>query len=174
MIKFGTGGWRAIIGDDFIRANIVKVATGIAKLAKENGKTDKPICIGYDRRFLSDKAAQWVAEVLCGNGISVWMMKRSCPTPLVMFTCKNKDLHYGVEITASHNPSEYNGIKIFIQDGRDADVATTERLEALINETVDSEIVALDFNAAEAKGMVEYPKSLFNDFICFNFSFSFF
>lgn len=165
MIKFGTGGWRAIIGDDFVRENIIKVATGIAKLAKENGKTDKPICIGYDRRFLSAEAARWVAEVLCGNGIKVWFMKRSSPTPLVMFTGKKNNLHYGVEITASHNPSAYNGIKIFIHDGRDADVATTERLEQLINATTADEIATLDFDEAIATGMVEFPKDLFNDFI---------
>ena len=50
MIQFGTGGWRAIIGDDFVRENIVRVATGIAKLAKENNKTDQPIPIGYGAR----------------------------------------------------------------------------------------------------------------------------
>ena len=165
MIQFGTGGWRAIIGDDFIRANIVKVATGIAKLARENNKTDKPICIGYDRRFLSEQAAKWVAEVLCANGIKVWFMKRSSPTPLVMFTGKHNALHYGVEITASHNPAAYNGIKIFIHDGRDADVATTERLEELINATSDEEVVTLGFDDAVASGMIEFPKFLFNDFI---------
>ncbi|MBQ3064586.1 MAG: phosphoglucomutase/phosphomannomutase family protein [Clostridia bacterium] len=165
MIQFGTGGWRAIIGDDFIRENIVKVATGLAKLAGEEGKTDKPIPIGYDRRFLSDKAAKWVAEVLAANGIKVWFMKRSAPTPLVMFTGKHNNLHYGVEITASHNPAEYNGIKIFIHDGRDADVATTARLEALINATGNDEIKAMPFDKAVTAGMIEFPDFLFNDFI---------
>ena len=56
MIRFGTGGWRAIIGDDFTRENVQLVATGILKYAKETGKTDKPIIIGYDRRFLSESA----------------------------------------------------------------------------------------------------------------------
>ena len=165
MIQFGTGGWRAIIGDDFIRDNIVKVATGIAKLAKESGKTDKPIPIGYDRRFLSDKAAKWVAEVLAANCIKVWFMKRSAPTPLIMFTGKHNDLHYGVEITASHNPAEYNGIKVFIHEGRDADVETTERLETLINATSAEEIKAMPFDEAVAAGMIEFPNFLFNDFI---------
>ena len=54
MIKFGTGGWRAIIGDDFTRENVQLVANGILEYAKETNKTDKPIIIGYDRRFLSD------------------------------------------------------------------------------------------------------------------------
>ena len=62
MIRFGTGGWRAVIGDDFIKSNIQKVAAGICRLAKAEGKTDKPVYIGYDRRFLSDTASRWVAR----------------------------------------------------------------------------------------------------------------
>lgn len=94
MIKFGTGGWRAVIGDDFICTNIRKVAAGILKLAEEQGKTDKPVVIGYDRRFLSDSAAKWVAEVLAAGGMTVWFLNRSAPTPLVMHTVKNKELYF--------------------------------------------------------------------------------
>ena len=54
MLKFGTGGWRAIIGEDFICENIRRVAAGIVKLAQEEGKMDRPVIIGYDRRFLSE------------------------------------------------------------------------------------------------------------------------
>ena len=119
-IKFGTGGWRAIIGDDFISSNIRKVAKGIWLYMKEQGKVDKPVIIGYDRRFLSETAAKWVAEVLSHNGITVWFMERSAPTPLVMHTVKDKKLDFGIEITASHNPSAYNGIKLIVEEGRDA------------------------------------------------------
>ena len=81
MIRFGTGGWRAVIGDDFIKSNIQKVAQGVCLLAREEGKTDKPIYIGYDRRFLSDTSARWIAEVLCANGLRVLYVGRSTPTP---------------------------------------------------------------------------------------------
>ena len=101
MIKFGTGGWRAIIGEDFICDNIRKVAMGVSALAKEQEKTEKPIIVGYDRRFLSENAARWVAEVLAGAGFKVWFLRRSAPTPLIMHTVKDKALHYGIEITAS-------------------------------------------------------------------------
>ena len=110
MIKFGTGGWRAVIGEDFICDNIRLVASGIVALAKESGKADKPIIIGYDRRFLSENAAKWVAEVLAEAGMEVWFLHRSAPTPYVMHTVKDQNLHFGIEITASHNPSNYNGI----------------------------------------------------------------
>ena len=112
-IKFGTGGWRAVIGDDFVSENIRKVAKGIVLLAKEQNKFSKPVIIGYDRRFLSETAAKWVAETLAEGGIKVWFMNRSAPTPLVMHTVKDKNLHFGIEVTASHNPPNYNGIKLF-------------------------------------------------------------
>ena len=83
-IRFGTGGWRAIIGDDFIKENIQRVAQAICNMAYREGKADKPIVIGHDRRFLSDSAAEWVAEVFCANGIAVQYISRSTPTPLVM------------------------------------------------------------------------------------------
>ena len=104
-IHFGTGGWRAVIGDDFIRENIRRVACGVLKLMKLENKKDKPVVIGYDRRFLSEQAAKWVAELFAADGIKVWFIGRSSPTPLVMHTVKDKELHYGIEITASHNPS---------------------------------------------------------------------
>ena len=71
MIKFGTGGWRAIIGEDFICENIRRVAAGIVELAREQGKIEKPVIVGYDRRFLSENAARWVAEILTGGGLEV-------------------------------------------------------------------------------------------------------
>ena len=112
-IEFGTGGWRAIIGKDFICENIRRVAKGIYLLMAEQNRADKPVIIGYDRRFLSETAAKWVAEVLTKNGITVWLMERSAPTPLIMHTVKSNDLWFGIEITASHNPATYNGIKLF-------------------------------------------------------------
>ena len=133
MIRFGTGGWRAIIGDDFIKSNIQKVAQAICNMAKDEQKADKPIVVGYDRRFLSKDAAKWVAEIITGNGIQVIFMERSVPTPLTMFIVQSYQLHYGVEITASHNPSAYNGIKLIVEEGRDAPVETTKRLENIID-----------------------------------------
>ena len=164
MIAFGTGGWRAIIGEDFIRQNIQKVAWGIAQMAKKQGKTDKPIAIGYDRRFLSREAAEWVSEVLVANDLSVIFVNRSAPTPLIMHTVMKQGLHFGVEITASHNPSCYNGIKLIVEEGRDANVETTTELEALIAEAGE-EIAIVPFAAALESGAVTYIKNPFNNFI---------
>ena len=144
MIKFGTRGWRAVIGDDFIKDNIRKVAAGVVALAKEDNKTNKPIIIGYDRRFLSISAAKWVAEVLSAGGIDVLFMNRSAPTPLVMHTVKDRNLYFGIEITASHNPSTYNGIKLFIDEGRDAPLEVTERLEKIIEGIDEVNFISFD------------------------------
>lgn len=108
-IKFGTGGWRAVIGEDFTRQNVRLVGAGLAQLAKKAHKDQMPIVIGYDRRFLSERAARWMAEVLAQAGIPVLFLHRSAPTPLIDFTVMSRHLFYGVEITASHNPAEYNG-----------------------------------------------------------------
>ena len=163
MIQFGTGGWRAIIGEEFVAENIRKVAWGILALAKKENKTDTPVIIGYDRRFLSAEAAKWVAEVLAKGGLTVWFLNRSAPTPFVMHTVKDKELHYGIEITASHNPSEYNGIKLIVDEGRDAPVETTSLLESLIAEAKDVEYTA--FDEAVKEGKIVFLKNPFNKFI---------
>ena len=167
MIKFGTGGWRAIIGSDFIEKNVCLVTEGICALMKEEGKTDKPVVIGYDHRFLSDVAAVWMAEVFAANGVTVWLMNRSAPTPLIMHTVKRKELYYGVEITASHNPSDYNGIKLIVEEGRDAPLETTARLEELIAEIEGKNRPSDRIPLARAveQGLTIYLKNPFNDFI---------
>ena len=162
-ILFGTGGWRAIIGEDFVCENVRRVAKGISLLIQEENKTEKPVIIGYDRRFLSENAAKWVAEVLTRDGINVLFMERSVPTPLVMHTVKDKCLDFGIEITASHNPSNYNGIKLIIEEGRDAPLEITNHLEELIATTSDVEFTQFD-NAVE-KGLVTYIKNPFNKFL---------
>ncbi len=167
MIRFGTGGWRAVIGSDFIEKNICLVAEGICALMKEEGKTDKPVMVGYDHRFLSDVAARWLAEVLAAEGMTVWFMNRSAPTPLVMHTVLREGLYYGLEITASHNPSSYNGIKLIVEEGRDAPPETTARLEQLIAEIEARGLPSprMAFDDAVAAGRVIYRKNPFNGFI---------
>ena len=165
MIRFGTGGWRAVIGDDFIRSNIQKVAQGICALIKEAGAEQLPVVIGYDRRFLSQQAMKWVAEVFAGNGLKIEVMNRSTPTPLIMYIVKSRNLAFGIEITASHNPSEYNGIKLIVKEGRDAPVETTEHLEGLIASLDESAVLVCPFDEAVESGHIQYLKTPFNDYM---------
>ena len=164
MIQFGTGGWRARIGEDFYIGNIRKIAAGLAYMIHEDALEDQPVMIGYDRRFLSREAAQWVAEVLTASGIHVLFMQRSAPTPLVMFQVKERKLHYGVEITASHNPANYNGFKLIVEEGRDAPVEVTDRLEQIIT-GIPEELSILPFDTAVAQGLVTMLHNPFNEFI---------
>lgn len=117
MIQFGTGGWRAVIGDGFTKANVQLLTAALARKMKDEGADSAGFVVGYDRRFLSVEAARWAAEVMAGEGIPCKLVNREAPTPLIMFTVKYYEMHYGMAVTASHNPAIYNGIKVFIKGG---------------------------------------------------------
>ena len=127
-IKFGTGGFRGIIGETFTKYNIQLVAQAICNLIIEE-KSTKPVVVGFDYRFLSDKAAEWMSEVFAYNNIPVLLSNSPVPTPAVMFMTKSLDNDFGVMITASHNPYYFNGIKVFQKQGMDADIELTSRIE---------------------------------------------
>ena len=134
MIKFGTGGWRAIIGEEFTKENIQKLALAMSLKIKAEHVEDKPVVIGYDRRFLSKEAVIWSCEIFGQQGIKVLFVDRSSPTPLIMFYVMKHDLSYGMMVTASHNPAIYNGIKVFTKGGRDADEHQTADIERYLEQ----------------------------------------
>ena len=129
MIKFGTGGWRAIIGEEFTKENIQMLTLALCMKMKAEGVADRGIAAGYDRRFLSKEAVIWACEIFTKEGIPVQFVDRSSPTPLIMFYVMKQELPYGIMVTASHNPAIYNGIKVFTAGGRDADEQQTADLE---------------------------------------------
>ena len=153
MIKFGTGGWRSIIGEDFTKENIRILVQALCNEMKDSGKDDRPVIIGYDRRFLSDLGARWMCEVFAGNGIEVEFIDKNAPTPMIMFEVKARQSHYGAAVTASHNPAIYNGVKIFTEGGRDASMETTDIIEEYIAKV--SGIKSIDFDEAVSKGIVK-------------------
>ena len=155
MISFGTGGWRAIIGDGFTKLNIQKLMRALALRIKAEDVQDKSFCIGYDRRFLSREAAQWAAEVMAGEGIHVLFISREAPTPLIMFTVQYYGLAYGMAVTASHNPAIYNGVKVFTKGGRDAEEAVTNELGDAANRVNEDEIHIVPYEKAVASGLVQ-------------------
>ena len=164
-IRFGTGGWRGIIGDDFIKSNILRVARAVCRLAQEESKTDKPIVIGYDRRFLSEPASRWIAEAMTALQFHIILIERSTPTPLIMFLVQSMGLHYGLEVTASHNPADYNGIKLIVEEGRDAPLETTAHIEELIAKEWNEPVETLPLPIAEKEGFIFYLHAPFNSFI---------
>ncbi|MDX1303372.1 phosphoglucomutase/phosphomannomutase family protein [Photobacterium sp.] len=154
MIQFGTGGWRALIGEEFTKENVRLVAQALANIMLKEQVTGNGFVIGYDRRFLSDKAAAWFAEVLAANEINVSFIDKYVPTPIVMFQCKEIGATYSACITASHNPADYNGIKIFIEGGRDADEIITQKIEQQITGLTASDVKSLDFEDALKSKMI--------------------
>lgn len=167
MIEFGTGGWRAVIGDGFIRENIQRVSAALARRMNREGCAEKGICVGYDRRFLSREACIWFAETMAGEGVHVYFVNLSCPTPQIMFTVKHLHLQYGAMVTASHNPAIYNGIKLFTFGGRDATEAVTAPLQDEANAIDPAGIRRADFEDALQKGGIEFidPRDAYLDSI---------
>lgn len=164
MIKFGTGGWREIIADGFTKENIRQLTAGLCRLMLLEGHGGKEICVGYDRRFLSKESAHWAAEVLVGYGFRAFVIVRSSPTPMIMFTVKQMGCPYGMAITASHNPAIYNGIKIFTEGGRDAEREVTNRIEEQINMLKPASVLSVDYDEALERGLIRegYP---FNEYV---------
>lgn len=114
-LRFGTDGWRAVIGDAFTFENVRRVAAAIGVAAR---KMEAPadvdrntIVVGYDRRFLSREFATSAAEILREGGYSVLLSDRAVPSPAVSHAVARRGVIGGVIITASHNPAAYNGIK---------------------------------------------------------------
>ncbi|MBP3277865.1 MAG: phosphoglucomutase/phosphomannomutase family protein [Butyrivibrio sp.] len=158
MIKFGTGGWRAVIGDEFTKENVQIMAQALSSKMKDEHLESYGMVLGYDRRFLSKEAMQWAAVVFAANGIKASLINKSSPTPLVMFYVMKHDLPYGMMVTASHNPAIYNGIKLFTKEGRDADETVTADVERYIEE-VALPVKSMDYEEAKALGFIEefYP-----------------
>ena len=119
-LSFGTGGMRGVMGVGTNRMNVytVRRATqGLANYLKKQPIEKLSAFIGYDVRRLSREFAEETARVLAGNGIQVFLAKELCPTPLVSFGCRYFGCHAAIVITASHNPPQYNGYKVYWKDG---------------------------------------------------------
>ncbi len=164
MIKFGTGGWRAFIGEEFTKENVRLVAQAVANITTAESVAERGFVIGYDRRFLSDKAGRWFAEVLAANGIVVSFIDKFVPTPIVMFKAKEMNCAYSACITASHNPADYNGIKVFIEGGRDADEVITQKIETQISTLTASDVKSIDFDQAVDEQLIQIINPM-NEFV---------
>jgi alpha-D-glucose phosphate-specific phosphoglucomutase len=131
-IKFGTSGWRAIISDEFTFDNVQLVAQAISDYIKSLKDKKNLVLVGYDTRFLSSEFAQRACLVLSRNGIKPLLTDRDTPTPVISFHIINRKASGGINITASHNPSQYNGIKFSPSSGSPAGPEITSYLEKRI------------------------------------------
>ena len=108
-IHFGTDGWRGVIGEDFTNENVRKVAHAIARYVVRAEKPERGIVVGYDTRFGSEDFARVAAETVAAAGIPVWLSTSACPTPAVSLLVRQRQAAAGIQITASHNPYQWNG-----------------------------------------------------------------
>jgi phosphomannomutase/UTP-glucose-1-phosphate uridylyltransferase len=155
LIHFGTGGWRAVISEGFTMHNVCRLSQALANKIIREEQERRGVLIGYDRRFLSDRAAEVSAEVFAGNNIPVTLVAEDAPTPLINFATCLKEAAFGLAYTASHNPPEYNGLKVFHTDGSLLLTEETTEIEQEANALTQGDIVKLDLDLAIEAGIVE-------------------
>jgi alpha-D-glucose phosphate-specific phosphoglucomutase len=137
MIKFGTSGWRGLIARDFTFDNVRLATQGVAEyLSKTEGSTSKLVILGYDTRFLGREFSLAAAEVLANNGLNPLLCQRDAPTPVIAHTIRARKAAGGINMTASHNPAEYQGLKFSASNGAPAPPEITKQVEANIEQLV--------------------------------------
>ncbi|NIM04280.1 MAG: phosphoglucomutase/phosphomannomutase family protein [Armatimonadetes bacterium] len=144
-IAFGTDGWRAVIARDFTFPRVWAVATGYAEWLLAN-KESRPILVSFDARFLSEKFAAVAAAALAEKGISVSISDRPAITPAASYHVAANGLGGAAIITASHNPSQWNGFKIKTADGASAPTEITDPVRDRANALLESGEVPEDYD----------------------------
>lgn len=154
QISFGTGGWRALIGEGFTIHNVRRLSQAIANQITRSGTEPQGVVIGGDRRFLSKESVLAAAEVFAGNGIGVKLLTEDVPTPLVTFAAPYLGTAYSLIFTASHNPPQWNGLKVFRADGSLPMAEETDALTAEANSFTQADVVSIDLGLASSVGLV--------------------
>lgn len=130
QIKFGTDGWRGVIAEDFTCDNVRIVAHAIARYAVRAERPERGVLVGYDTRFASELFARVAAEAVSATGIPVWLAAEAAPTPALSLLVRLRGAAAGVQISASHNPYRWNGVKLKASYGSSASQAIVAQVEA--------------------------------------------
>jgi phosphomannomutase len=128
-IKFGTDGWRGVIAEDFTDDNLRTVVRAIARYAVRAEKPGSGILVGFDTRFGSERFARVAAEAVAATGTPVWLATDSCPTPAISLLVRLRGAACGIQITASHNPYRWNGVKLKASYGSSASAVIVAQVE---------------------------------------------
>ena len=160
-LEFGTGGLRGVIGAGTNRMNIYTVAKasqGLANYVVKNYSSEKrSIAISYDSRIKSDVFAKVSASVFAGNGIKVFIYDELMPTPCLSFAVRACKCAAGIMVTASHNPSKYNGYKVYNHDGCQITTEAAAEILSEINEIdIFEGVKKFDFDEGIQNGMINY------------------
>lgn len=170
-LEFGTGGLRGVIGAGTNRMNIYTVAKasqGLANYVKRQGTADGwKIAVSYDSRIKSDLFARVASEVFAANGIQVYLYDELMPTPCLSFAVRRLGCDAGIMVTASHNPSKYNGYKVYGPDGCQITTkAADEILQEIESVDVFEGVRRIGFDDALADGRIQYiSEPVIKDFI---------
>ena len=133
MVHFGTSGWRGIIGRELTFRRVRIVVQAMIETLREAGDPVELIVIGFDTRLLSEKFAKTAAQLIASNRISAELAPRDVPSPVVASMVLERSAAAGITFTGSHNPPEYNGLKIYTADGILAAQKFTDRVEKIFD-----------------------------------------
>jgi phosphomannomutase len=142
-IKFGTDGWRGVIAEDFTYENVRKVAHAIARYVVRAEKPGSGLVVGFDTRFGSENFARVAAEAVSATGTPVWLATDECPTPAVSLLVRLRGAAGGIQITASHNPYRWNGVKFKASYGSSASPVIVAQVEAELERVLRDGMPAL-------------------------------
>ncbi len=160
-LEFGTAGMRGVIGMGLNRMNIHnvrRVSAALAKFVKAcEGGAERGVVVGYDSRIMSDEFARQTALTLAAFGVKAYLFKSLRPVPVLSFSVRHLKAIAGVEITASHNPSAYNGYKVYWEDGGQLPPPRAAEVTAQMEVTSFEEAKPITEEEAIAKGLLVYP-----------------
>ena len=166
-LEFGTAGLRGIIGAGINRMNIYvvrKATQGLANYIIEQGGQDKGVAIAFDSRRMSPEFASEAACCLAANGIKAYIFESLRPTPELSFAVRELGCIAGINITASHNPPEYNGYKVYWEDGAQFTPPHSDGVTAQVNAITDlSSVKTMDKEAAMEAGLYEVIGAAIDD-----------
>ena len=156
-LEFGTGGLRGIMGAGTNRMNIYtvrKATQGLANYIMKENAQEKGTAIAYDSRNLSKEFAQEAALCLAANGIKVYIFSSLRPTPMLSFALRELGCTAGIVVTASHNPPEYNGYKVYWEDGAQITAPRDREIIAEVNRITDyAKVKTMEKEAAKDQGL---------------------
>ena len=159
-LEFGTAGMRGVLGAGTNRLNVYNVRRVTRALAKYiltvPGGAEKGVAIAYDSRNKSDVFAKEAALVLCASGVKAFLFESLRPVPVLSFTVRHLKCIAGIVITASHNPKQYNGYKVYWSDGAQMPPESVKGLTDRLPDTTYAESVPMDEKEALAKGLLTY------------------
>lgn len=166
-LEFGTGGLRGIIGAGTNRMNIYtvrKATQGLANFIKKEKAQEKGVAIAYDSRNMSPEFAEEAALCLAANGIKAYIFPSLRPTPMLSFALRELGCTAGIVVTASHNPPEYNGYKVYWEDGAQITYPKDEQIIGEVNAVTDyASVKTMEREAAEKAGLYQIIGSEIDD-----------